>query len=146
MKEIILLVEHWLTSGWYCHVVQMDTLECWILLELWKAFGHVAATSGRMQAWTVDNDRRPDACMNRLDESLGSNFFWLENCTKSSLNFENCIYEDSKINDIPNYVARLHTSDFVQQNAANHKLTNSPFGQGLRRNCYQVFKIKYNLI
>jgi hypothetical protein len=25
-------------------------------------------------------------------------------------------------------VATLHNSDFVKQNAANHKLTNSPFG------------------
>jgi len=31
--------------------------------------------------------------------------------------------EDSKINDIPDYVATLHKSDFVKQNVANHKLT-----------------------
>jgi hypothetical protein len=36
--------------------------------------------------------------------------------------------QDSKINDIPDYVATLHKSDFVKQNIANHKLTNSLFG------------------
>jgi hypothetical protein len=32
--------------------------------------------------------------------------------------------EDSEINGIPEYVATLHKSDFVNQNAANHKITN----------------------
>jgi hypothetical protein len=33
-----------------------------------------------------------------------------------------------EINGIPDNVATLHKSDFVKQNVANYKLTNSPFG------------------
>jgi len=51
--ETLLLVELWMASGRYCHVVRTDVLEHWILLELLIAFGRFSITSGRMQSWTV---------------------------------------------------------------------------------------------
>jgi hypothetical protein len=49
--EIQLLVEHWMASERYCHVLWMDALEHWILLELLIAAGRFAITFGRMQSW-----------------------------------------------------------------------------------------------
>jgi len=51
--ETQFLLEHWMASGRYCHVVRTDALEHWILLELLIASGWFAITSGRMQSWTV---------------------------------------------------------------------------------------------
>jgi hypothetical protein len=53
--ETLLLVELWMSSGRYCHVVQTDVLEHWILLELLIASGRFAIMSGRMQSWTVQS-------------------------------------------------------------------------------------------
>jgi hypothetical protein len=39
--------------------------------------------------------------------------------------------EDSEINGIPDNIATLHKNDFIKQNAANHKLTNSHFGHSV---------------
>jgi len=68
----------------------------------------------------VDTDGHPDAWLGRPDESLGSDFIWLGNCTETSLNPEKHI---SEINGIPEYVPTLYTSNFVKQNGTNHKLT-----------------------
>jgi hypothetical protein len=95
-----------------------------ILLKLRRVSRRVAETSGRMQAWTVNTDRSPDACMGRPDGSwdpisltwnLHRIFFELW-----EVHFWN---EDSEINGIPDYVAILHKSDFIKHNVANHKLT-----------------------
>jgi len=51
---------------------------------------------------------------------LGNQFFWLVDCAESS---------GSTLNSgIPVKKASLQRSDFVQQNEANYKLTNSLFG------------------
>jgi len=97
-KEIIFLLELWLASGRYNHVVRTDVLEHWNLLTLWRASGRVAMTSGRMQTWTVRSfltlmgirtvlPPRPDGCcwlksfrnrQGRPDWILGSDFSELE--------------------------------------------------------------------
>jgi hypothetical protein len=51
--ETLLLVELWMASRRYCHVVRMDALEHWILLKLLIASRRFSITSGRMQSWTV---------------------------------------------------------------------------------------------
>jgi hypothetical protein len=43
-----MLVEHWMASGRYNHVVWTVSLERWILLELWRAAGWFSITSGWM--------------------------------------------------------------------------------------------------
>jgi hypothetical protein len=49
--------------------------------------------------------------------------------------------EDSEINGIPNKMATLHKSNFVKQNAANHILTNSPFGHFGTKITWPILKI-----
>jgi len=57
---------------------------------------------------------------------LGIRLLWLGICTESSFeHLEPLLWNgESEINGIPDYVAALYKSDFVKQNAANHKLTN----------------------
>jgi len=52
--ETLLLVEHWMASERYCHVVRTDALEHWILLELLIAAERLAIMSRRMQSWQFE--------------------------------------------------------------------------------------------
>jgi hypothetical protein len=48
--ETLLLVEHWMASERYYHIIRTDALEHWILLELLIAAERFAIMSGRMQS------------------------------------------------------------------------------------------------
>jgi hypothetical protein len=79
-------------------------------LELFKSSRHWRA-SGRMTGASGQN--------------LGIQLLWVGICTKSYFEHLEPLFwnEDFEINDIPDYVATLHNSDFVKQDVANHKLT-----------------------
>jgi hypothetical protein len=99
VKENLIILELWPEYGRYKHVVRMDALEYWNLLELWKASGCVATTFGWMQTWTIQSfltlmgvrtvlpplpdrccltDERSDARQDSPDGILGSDFSNLE--------------------------------------------------------------------
>jgi hypothetical protein len=79
----------------YCHDIRMDaTLNSSNLL---------------------DTNGRPDARQGHQGEILGSDFSEVESAQNILGHLENF----SKINNMPDYLATLHNSDFVKQNATN---------------------------
>jgi hypothetical protein len=131
------------SSSGRCYPVVRTGAAIFPYLCLWRKFDFLSNSDEHSDVlpW------RPDRCNLELFESsrhwwasgrmtrpfgrnLGIRLLWLEIYTESSFeHLEPLLWnEDSKINGVPDYVATLQKTDFVKQNAASHKLTNSPFG------------------
>jgi hypothetical protein len=126
-----------ITSGWYCPVIWTDGT-IFTYLCLWRKSNFLSISNERpdMLPW------RPNGCYLEFFETsrhwwasermielsrrnLEIRLLWLGICTESSFEHLKPLFwnEKSEINGILEYVATLHNSDFVKQNAANHKLT-----------------------
>jgi len=114
VKEILLLVEQWLASGQYCHVVLTDALERRILLELLKIVRtccHDVRTNATLNClklldtWWASGQYCHVVRRNVADwwasghytesseRKLGIYLIWVGICTESSLNTWNSLLE-----------------------------------------------------
>jgi hypothetical protein len=115
-------------DGCSCLPIYVFVKEIWFLVELWWASRRVAMMSGRMQPWTFKSSWHwwaSGRMSGPFGRNLGIQLYWVGIFTESSFEHLEPLFwnEDFEINGIPDYVATLHNSDFVKQNAANHKLT-----------------------
>jgi hypothetical protein len=115
-----------------------NQISCWTLMSVRTCCWDVRTDATLNNLKLPDTYGHPDGWLDLPGGSLGSDFSNLESA-------QNLLWTSwstfLKRNDIPNKMATLHKSNFVKQNAANHLLTNSPFGHSETKITWPVLKI-----
>jgi hypothetical protein len=99
-------------------------ISCWTLISVRTRYWDVQTDANLNSSKLQDTDGRLGAWQGCPDGSLDpTSLTWNLHRIFFELLKAHFWNEDSEINGIPNKMATLHKSNFVKQNAANHKLT-----------------------